>query len=97
LHSRLDHLDKAKQAFGGHRQLENVGTERSEGIGKRVGSGRRRADRSTFAHPTEAAHRGRGLCIEMHGLYCRHLARGRDGIIGEAVGQELTSIVVTES
>ena len=36
LQSRLDHLDKAKQAFGGHRQLENLGTERSEGIGKRL-------------------------------------------------------------
>src|SRR3984893_11669882 len=31
LHSRLDHLDKAKQAFGSHRQLENLGTERSLG------------------------------------------------------------------
>src|ERR1700730_13251358 len=40
VHSRLDHLDKAKQAFGGHRQLENLGTQRSEGIGKRVGNGR---------------------------------------------------------
>ena len=79
LHSRLDHLDKAKLAFGGHRQLENLGTERSEGIGKRVGNGRRRADRSAFAHPAEAAHRGRARRIEMDGLYCRHLARGRDG------------------
>jgi hypothetical protein len=58
LDSRLDDLDKAKQALRGHRQLENLGTERRERIGKRVGNGRRRADRSAFTHPAEAAHRG---------------------------------------
>jgi hypothetical protein len=94
--SPLPALDQAKQALRGHRQLEDLGSNRRQRIGERVGNRCRGADGPAFAHATEAADRRRRLGFEMPGGDRRHLACDRDTIIGEACGQQLAGLFVDD-